>query len=218
MTEQEHSLHPRVMVLDIGNVLVGLDFARSRQRLYALFPDEKKRARMQRWLRSVEDPYGLGQMTTEDFVQSAVQELGLGHEQFIDLWNDIFIERDYMLPFVRELRAQGYTLAICSNTNELHMQYLQQVNPVFAEAQHIIFSYEVGALKPDPAIYRAVEAATGQPAAEHLFLDDLPENVAGARAAGWDAICFETPEQAQAELVARGIWFTPWALREKIEG
>ncbi len=212
MTEQERSPHPRVMVLDVGNVLVGLDFARSRQRLYHLFPDEKKLARMQRWLRSVEDPYGLGQITTEDFVQGAVRELGIEREQFIDLWNDIFIERDYMLPFVRELRAQGYILAICSNTNELHMQYLQQRNPCFAEAQHLIFSYEVGALKPDPAIYRAVEEATGQPAAEHLFLDDLPENVAGARAAGWDAICFETPEQAQAELIARGIQFTPWAL------
>lgn len=212
MTEQERSLHPHVIVLDVGNVLVGLDFARSRQRLYSLFPDEKKLVRMQRWLRSVEDPYGLGQMTTEDFVQGAVQELGLAREQFIDLWNDIFIERDYMLPFVRELCAQGYILGICSNTNELHMEYLEKVNPCFAEAQHIIYSYRVGALKPDPAIYRAVEAATGQPAAEHLFLDDLPENVAGARAAGWDAICFETPEQAQAELVARGVQFTPWAL------
>ena len=211
MTEQERLLHPRVIVLDVGNVLVGLDFARSRQRLYSLFPDEKKLARMQRWLRSVEDPYGLGQITTEDFVQGAVQELGLKRAQFIDLWNDIFIERDYMLPFVRELREQGYTLAICSNTNELHMQYLRQRNPCFAEAQHLLFSYEVGALKPDPAIYQAVEAATGQPAAEHLFLDDLPENVAGARLAGWDAICFETPEQTQGELGARRIQFTPWA-------
>jgi FMN phosphatase YigB (HAD superfamily) len=212
MSEQEHSLHPRVIVLDIGNVLVGLDFERSRQRLRSLFPDEKRLARMQRWLRSVEDPYGLGQITTEEFVRGAVEQLGLEREVFIDLWNDVFIERDYMLPFMRELRAQGYTLAICSNTNELHMDYLQRVNTCFAEAQQIIFSYQVGALKPDPAIYHAVEAATGAPPAEHLFLDDLPENVAGARAVGWDAICFETPDQAQEELVARGMQFTPWKL------
>ncbi|HEY7356392.1 MAG TPA: HAD family phosphatase [Ktedonobacterales bacterium] len=212
MPEQQGSPQPRVIVLDVGNVLVGLDFGRSRQRLQRLFPDEKRLARVQRWLRSVEDPYALGLITTEEFVQGALRELGLGREEFIDLWNDIFIERAYMLPFLRELRAQGYTLGICSNTNELHMEYLQRVNPCFAEAQHLIYSYRVGALKPDPAIYQAVEAATGQPAAAHLFLDDLPENVAGARALGWDAICFETPEQAQAELVARGIRFTPWKL------
>jgi putative hydrolase of the HAD superfamily len=212
MSEQERSLHPRVIVLDVGNVLVGLDFGRPRQRLQNLFPDEKRLARIQRWLRSVEDPYGLGRMTTEEFVQGAVRELDLERETFIDLWNDIFIDRPYMLPFMQELRAQEYILGICSNTNELHMDYLQRVNPCLAEAQHVIFSYQVGALKPDPTIYHAVEAATGQPGAEHLFLDDLPENVAGARAMGWDAICFETPEQAQAELVARGIQFTPWTL------
>jgi HAD superfamily hydrolase (TIGR01509 family) len=212
MSEQGLSPQPSVIVLDVGNVLVGLDFSRSRQRLHSLFPEDKKLSRVQRWLRSVEDPYALGLVTTEEFVRGALRELGLGREEFIHLWNDIFLERTYMYPFVRELRAQGYILSICSNTNELHMDYLQSINPCFAEAQHIIFSYQVGALKPDPAIYQAVETATGQPAEAHLFLDDLPENVAGARAAGWDAICFETPEQAQAELVARGIQFTPWKL------
>ena len=212
LSEQERSLHPRVIVLDVGNVLVGLDFARFRQRLQHLFPDEKELARVQRWLSSVEGPYGLGQITTEEFVRRVVRELGLEREVFIDLWNDIFDERGYMLPFIQELRAQGYTFGICSNTNELHMDYLQRINSCFAEAQHIIFSYQVGAQKPDPAIYRAVEAATGRPAADHLFLDDLPENVEGARMAGWDAICFETPEQVQTALATRGIQFTPWKL------
>ncbi len=212
MSEQQLSQQPRVIVLDVGNVLVGVDFSRSRQRLQRLFPEEKKLARIQRWLRSNEDRYALGLMTTEEFVRGALAELGLDRASFLDLWNDIFVERAYMPPFVRELRAQGYTLAICSNTNELHMDYLRSINPCFAEAQHIIFSYQVGVLKPDLAIYRAVEAATGHSSAGHLFLDDLPENIAGARAAGWDAICFETPEQVQAELVARGIKFTPWKL------
>jgi putative hydrolase of the HAD superfamily len=212
MSEQQLSSAYRVVVLDVGNVLVGLDFGRAQRRLQRLFPDEAELARIRGWLRNTEDRSSLGLITTEDFVQGALRELGLDRERFLNLWNDIFIERSYMLPFVRELRAQGYTLAICSNTNELHMQYLQSVNPCFAEVQHCIFSYAVGALKPDPVIYRAVEAATGHPAAAHLFLDDLPENVAGARAAGWDAICFETPEQVQAELVARGIQFTPWKL------
>jgi glucose-1-phosphatase len=212
MSTPELSLQPRVIVLDIGNVLVGVDFSRSQRRLERLFPGEAEQIRIRRWLMGDGDRYSLGQMTTEEFVQAAKRELGMDRESFIDLWNDIFIERAYMLPFKQELRAQGYTLAICSNTNELHIEYLQGVDSCFAEVQHSIFSYEVGALKPDLAIYRAVEAATGQPAAEHLFLDDLSENVAGARAAGWDAICFETPEQVQAELVARGIEFTPWKL------
>ena len=212
MPKQGFFATPRVMVLDIGNVLVGLEFARLQRRLEQLFPDAAELSRVRRWLSDVEDRYALGLLTTQEFVLGANRELGIASERFIEYWNDIFVERPYMLAFMRELRAQGYTLGICSNTNELHMDYLQRINPCFAEAQHIVFSYQVGALKPDLAIYRAVEAATGRPAAEHLFLDDLPVNVAGARAAGWDAIRFETPEQVQAELVGRGIQFSPWQL------
>lgn len=212
MPEQPFSVRPGVIVLDIGNVLVGLDFLRFLLRLEQLFPDAAELARARRWLSDTEDRYALGLLSTEEFLQGASQELGIDRERFVEMWNDIFVERAYMLPFMQELCAQGYTLAICSNTNELHMEYLQGISPCFAQAQHIVFSYRVGALKPDLAIYRAVEAATGRPAAEHLFLDDLPANVAGARAAGWDAICFETPEQAQTELIAREIQFTPWKL------
>ncbi len=212
MSEQPVFAQPRVIVLDIGNVLVGLDFPRLTRRLERLFPDPDEFARVRRWLVDFEDRYALGLMTTEEFVQGASRELGIDRELFIAYWNDIFVERAYMLPFVQELREQGYMLAVCSNTNELHMEYLQRFSPCFAEVQHLICSCRVGALKPDLAIYRAVEAATGRPAGEHLFLDDLPANVAGARAAGWDAICFETPEQVQAALIARGIQFTSWRM------
>jgi len=212
MSEQQVVQKTRVIVLDVGNVMVGLDFSRSQRRLEALISEPEVYVRMRRWLGKVEDHYALGELTTEEFLQEAQREFALDRERFIDIWSDIFVEREYMLPFMRELRAQGYTLAICSNTNELHMDYLQRVSPCFAEAQQIIFSYRVHALKPDPVIYHAVETATGYLAAEHLFLDDLPENVTAARRLGWDAICFETPEQAQAELVARGIEFTPWKL------
>ncbi len=210
MSEQSFFAKPGVIVLDIGNVLVGLDFSRALNRLRGYFPDAAELARVRRWIASVENDYSLGRVTTDAFLQEALRELGLDRESFLMLWNDIFVERAYMLPFLQELREQGYVLAVCSNTNELHTDYLQATCPCFQHIQHLIFSHRAHALKPDPAIYRAVEAATGRPAAEHLFLDDLPENVAGARAAGWDAICFETPEQVQAELMARGIQFTPW--------
>jgi HAD superfamily hydrolase (TIGR01509 family) len=200
------------MVLDIGNVLVGLDWARPVARIKQLFPQTTDPRGALRRLDSASSRYGLGLITTEEFLVQARQELDLDLDQetFISLWNDIFVERPYMLPFLQELREQGHILAICSNTNALHIEFLQSFSACFAEIQHPIFSHVVHAYKPDLAIYRAVEEATGRSAVEHLFLDDLPENVAGARAAGWDAICFETPEQVQQELFARGMRFAPW--------
>jgi HAD superfamily hydrolase (TIGR01509 family) len=53
-----------------------------------------------------------------------------------------------------------------------------------------VFSYQVGALKPDPRMYRAALRALHVAPAETVFIDDALANVAGARALGIDAIPF----------------------------
>lgn len=203
---------PSVIVFDIGNVLVTVDLTRFLTRLKNLFPGDTEFAKALKWLKKDDNRYELGLITTEELLQEVQLELELDRESFIDLWNHGFIERSYVLPFLKELREQGYTLAACSNTNELNMKHLLSTCSCFDLIDHLIFSYEVYAHKPTPTIYRAVEAATGRPSAEHLFLDDLLENVEGARAVGWDAIHFQDPREVQEELFARGLRFKPWKL------
>ena len=52
--------------------------------------------------------------------------------------------------------------------------------------------------KPDPAIYRLCEERMGLPPAKLLFFDDYPENVAAARALGWQAEVYNGPISACA--------------------
>ena len=56
----------------------------------------------------------------------------------------------------------------------------------------------MGVIKPDPAIYAAVEAATGLPPEALLFTDDKPENIA----------CRRRPRLADASLHRLG---SAWA-------
>lgn len=201
---------PSVIVFDIGNVLVTTDLPRFFAHLKNLFPDDAEFAKALQWLDKDDDRYELGLITTEELLREVQAELGLGRENFIDLWNHLFVERSYVLTLLNELHEQGYALAVCSNTNEVHVEYLLSTFSCFDLIDHFIFSYKVHANKPTPTIYRAVEEVTGKPSREHLFLDDLLENIEGARAVGWDAIHFQDPGQVQVELFARGIWFTPW--------
>ena len=71
------------------------------------------------------------------------------------------------------------------------------------DAAHV--SAHLRLLKPDPAIYAAVEARTGLPPEAHLFVDDRAENVAAAEARGWRAHRFDGPEGWAARLVAEGV-------------
>jgi len=67
----------------------------------------------------------------------------------------------------------------------------------------LVYSHEVGCAKPDPTIYlMACERLRVRPR-EALFVDDGPNNVAGARAIGMEAIQFTDSEQALAEVRAR---------------
>jgi HAD superfamily hydrolase (TIGR01509 family) len=59
--------------------------------------------------------------------------------------------------------------------------------------------------KSEPAIYRRALDILGRPARRILFIDDRPENVAGAVAAGMKAIRFEGAEALRRELRNYGI-------------
>ena len=67
----------------------------------------------------------------------------------------------------------------------------------------IVYSHEVGYLKPDAAIYRLACERLGVAASEVLFLDDLRANVEAARALGMHGITFISNEQAIADVEAQ---------------
>ena len=69
----------------------------------------------------------------------------------------------------------------------------------------IIVSGREGVKKPDPQIFRLLVARFGLTPAETLFIDDSPRNVAGARAAGLQAVGFDSPDQLRADLAERGL-------------
>ncbi|MBL8311365.1 MAG: HAD family phosphatase [Burkholderiales bacterium] len=68
-----------------------------------------------------------------------------------------------------------------------------------------IFSARVQLAKPDPAIYALAEVRFGLDPANTLFLDDVADNVAAARARGWHAEQITTPDSVRQALRRHGI-------------
>ena len=91
---------------------------------------------------------------------------------------------------VAAIEASGVLTAALSNTSAPHWADLRgpaSRYPTVARLRHAVASHLVGVLKPDPAIYRAIETASRVDASRLLFFDDLAENVEAARALGWRA-------------------------------
>lgn len=98
-----------------------------------------------------------------------------------------------------ELATVGTPLALLSNAPHPVAAAIRATDWADAFAA-LVFSCEIGALKPDPAAYRAVPGSDGPV----LFFDDRPVNVDGARAVGWDAHVWTGPDAARPVLRAAG--------------
>jgi len=111
---------------------------------------------------------------------------------------------------VRDLHAAGRVrTGMLSNTNARHWARRERDFPTAGTLHHQHASHEIGHAKPDGAIYDAFVREVGVRPASILFFDDLEENVAAARAAGWDAVRIDhegdTAAQMRAELERRGL-------------
>lgn len=86
------------------------------------------------------------------------------------------------------LRQRGYRLAVLSNWDERLRPLLTGLE-LAAEFEYLAISAELGAEKPDPRIFRQVEAQLALPPAHLLHVGDSSyHDVGGAQAAGWACI------------------------------
>ena len=85
------------------------------------------------------------------------------------------------------------------------MAWADRVYPFLTAFDQRFVSGALRMMKPDPAIYAAVEEGTGLSGAALLFADDRAENVAAAAARGWRAHLFDGPHGWIERLVAEGM-------------
>ena len=114
---------------------------------------------------------------------------------------------DGTVALLQDLAAAGYRLALLSNAPADFAEVLAE-QPVARFFEHLTFSCYLGSVKPEPECYRAVLAILGVRPADVVFIDDRPENVAGAAAIGIRGVHFTTPEALRTALAGHGILAT----------
>jgi FMN phosphatase YigB (HAD superfamily) len=121
--------------------------------------------------------------------------------------SDMFTLAVDMLPVLGALERIGCPTGILSNTSAVHWNHLLRGGYAVLPGRfaQLVLSFEVGTMKPDPEIFAVAAAQAGVPPERIFFCDDLPEHVAAARAAGWDAEPFTSAGPLVAQLARRGI-------------
>jgi HAD superfamily hydrolase (TIGR01509 family) len=187
----------------MGNVLVVIDNARKERRLAEVLGLSQARVHQLLDDEGIQYAYEAGQTSTTDFfaqLRAHATQL-CSDAALLAAFTDMFAVNAPMVPVLRALKAAGQRLVVVSNTNPGHVAYVHQHFDPFALFDAAVLSHEIKAMKPEPAFYAAALAAAGCPAAEALFIDDLPANVEGARNAGFATHLYEPSAAGHARFV-----------------
>ncbi len=107
--------------------------------------------------------------------------------------------------------------ALLSNTNHAHwLRHHPKADnspgdfPTVHKLQHRFASHIMKLAKPDHAIYAAFQKEVGVPARHILFFDDLPDNIAAARAMGWNAEQIDHTGDTAAQITTHLNTYRAW--------
>ncbi|WP_406696070.1 HAD family phosphatase [Singulisphaera sp. Ch08] len=204
-----------VLIFDFGNVVAYFDYRKACDvlgRPLGLSGEALLELARSRNFVAILQEYESGAITPERFSERFCKLVGLElpHQEFAAAWSDIFWLNEPMAQLVEFLKQQGYRLVLGSNTNALHAARFQsQFAQTLAHFDHLVLSHEIGHLKPSAEFYHACAKVAGEVPASCLFIDDLAENVEGAKAAGLSALHFTEFPKLLSDLVAAGVDVSP---------
>ena len=159
--------------------------------------------------RSADRRIGTGETTAADVHAWLSDELGYGAgpETFLEDWSCHLVVDHDMLELMTAL-SENYRVEIFSNTNAAHWARVTELAQGGLDRFQMHLSHEIGAVKPDVSAFLLVAERAGIEPGCSLFIDDVPDNVEGARRAGFQAEQFTSQGALEALLQARGVRWT----------
>ena len=196
----------KVVFFDLGGVVVDVESDRLMHQVSQLVgrPFEEVQAAV--YHKELMIPFELGQVTAKGYYDGLKKSLALSwtYEQFVRMWNGIFVEKTEVTQIMGRLRNR-HTLIALSNTNELHIDHIRRTVSSLAVFHDWVASCDVGLRKPDPKIYELALNKADARAYEAVYVDDRPELVEAGKMCGMRAIRFQNPRQLEQDLQAVGL-------------
>lgn len=190
----------KIIALDIGRVCLDLHFEEALKSLGIM-----NSADMPVEFSAATNMLEKGSITSTEWanVIRYLTENKFSEQKLRTAWSMIIGQTIEGMPeLAQELVDAGCKLVLFSDTSEIHMQEVYRNLSFVNLVTGCIFSYEVGAKKPDKEMYKALEDEYGKPV---FYVDDNPINIVGGQRRGWNSHLFSSPENMREALVNLGV-------------
>jgi putative hydrolase of the HAD superfamily len=122
-------------------------------------------------------------------------------QELIDFDNSSWMQFDTaMWEWIEQLRAAGKHVGLISNMPRDLGEALKSRTQKLSNFDQVTLSYEIHAVKPEPAMYEHCLEGLDTPPEQTLFLDDRIENVQGAELLGIRAMQFTSRDDVLLRL------------------
>ena len=197
------------LIFDLGNCLVDFDHKIAANRIKE-FTDKSIEEIFNLFFDSgITGDFEEGKISPEGFFLEVKKLLNakITYEQFLPIWNEIFVlsQKNKDLYILAKQLKKDYKLAVLSNINILHFEYIEKNFFVFDAFDNVITSYQLGARKPQVEIYHKTLEMLNTPAECAFYTDDRPELIEAASRLGIKAFVFVGVKQLKKDLIKAGI-------------
>jgi 2-haloacid dehalogenase len=127
------------------------------------------------------------------------KEIRMYFDHWVDMMGDPI---PGMEELVRDYKQRGYGVWGLTNWSAETLPLVRDDYPVFKLLDGYVVSGQEKVVKPDARLYRILLERYGLKAEECVFVDDNPNNTAGAEAVGIKGIVFKGAENLREELEA----------------
>jgi HAD superfamily hydrolase (TIGR01509 family) len=197
----------RCVISDLGKVILFFDNHIFFRKMAEFCPYSAVNiAERVHWHRNLIRSFDTGTLSSKDFYREVTQRLKakVDQETFFKIYNDVFSLNPPVLDILTRLKGR-HRLLLLSNTDVERFGFIRKTFPEVLIFDEYVLSFEVGYLKPHPQIYQEALKKAKARAEECVFIDDLEENIEGARNVGLDTILYGPQTDLEAELRDKGL-------------
>jgi HAD superfamily hydrolase (TIGR01509 family) len=199
------------VLFDLGGVVCRFHPERRLRALAAACGRSEREVRGRIWESGFDQDCDLGRYTADEVYHQTRHRLGLqaGYEAFSRMWALAFEPEPAVLALVDALHADIRRGLLTDNGPVLRDALARWLPDVSRRFEPVLFSCELGALKPTPALFRGVLDRLKRRAEQILLVDDSPQVVQGARAFGLQACLYDSPATLRRRLMQEGLITAP---------
>ncbi len=183
------------IIFDLGDVLLDLDFSRVNAEFEKLLGTDFAYLATSETTKAIFNQFETGHYSEESFINALQRQASKVPDgrKMINAWNSLLVGVPApRLEMLTALKGKGYKLYLLSNTNSLHIHWLQHYLKKTYQIEDFderffvksYYSHLIKMRKPNPEIYEFVLSDAFIKPEETLFVDDNEANILGAQELG----------------------------------